>query len=61
MTTYFNVKDFADIQLSKNFAEDRNCQVCNASVHGKQSNYDVFIPVNNIMKFRNTRFVIMIF
>ncbi len=43
MTTYFNVKDFTDIQLSKNFAEDRNCQVCNASVHGKQSNYDVFI------------------
>ncbi len=43
MTTYFNVKDFADIQLSKNFAEDRNCQVYNASAHGKQENYDVFI------------------
>lgn len=43
MTTYFNVKDFADIQLSKNFAEDRNCQVYNASAQGKQDNYDVFI------------------
>ena len=32
MTTYFNVKDFADIQLSKNFAEDRNCRVCNILV-----------------------------